>query len=450
MKEWSQRYPVAEPSDDWREGSWTVDCSCGVTFDDGEEMVSCDECGVWVHTRCSGYVRGEASFACHYCKAAARRLRFASGSASASAVGPHRRRLWAGIPLEDRVHVQGVPGGDPYLFGDLSSVFSSQLWRCTGYVPKKINFRYREFPCWEEEGKEGEENENPANRGADVQFSFSEKIIPYITVKKFDEDAKEEEANILLRSCRAKGARGLQVFGQANLDKKRKEEPGEAEDHGAKKKARTSPDKISFYAGQSEMKRSNTMKIQVKLETPDRLKTVNDESNLKMNLASQGGVSDSRKESSIDQVRGRAIYCFKQPKDESNFEGCIDKLLAIDKELALLLYQGLNSSHRVPRMPRVWQAAGLQPTSTIDSVQRKGRSFGVPKEKQSRCNERCYLQFSDLNGENRERGRMLGQKYQQSPDDLTIILASGEGGKSDLFSSFEVSEQTWSSPGDVP
>ena len=51
-----------------------------------------------------------------------------------------------------------------------------------------------------------------------------------------------------------------------------------------------------------QMKRSNTMKIQVKLETPDRLKTVNDESNLKMNLASQGGVSDSRKESSIDQV----------------------------------------------------------------------------------------------------------------------------------------------------
>ncbi|RWW89878.1 hypothetical protein BHE74_00001028 [Ensete ventricosum] len=278
MKECSQRYPVAEPSDDWREGSWTVDCSCGVTFDDGEEMVSCDECGVWVHTRCSGYVRGEASFACHYCKAAARRLRFASGppltlpddadetevarllaelptkiepclserplQASASAVGPHRRRLWAGIPLEDRVHVQGVPGGDPYVFGDLSSVFSSQLWRCTGYVPKKINFRYREFPCWEEEGKEGEVIENLANRGADVQFSFSEKIIPYITVKNFDEDAKEEEAKILLRSCRAKGARGLQVFGQANLDKKRKEEPGEAEDQGGKKQARISSDKI--------------------------------------------------------------------------------------------------------------------------------------------------------------------------------------------------------------
>lgn len=31
----------------------------------------------------------------------------------------------------------------------------------------------------------------------------------------------------------------------------------------------------------------------------------------------------------VYQVRGRAIYCFKQPKDESNFEGCIDKLLAM-------------------------------------------------------------------------------------------------------------------------
>ncbi|URE31116.1 hypothetical protein MUK42_13051 [Musa troglodytarum] len=43
--------------------------------------------------------------------------------------------------------------------------------------------------------------------------------------------------------------------------------------------------------------------------------------------------------------------------------------------------------------------------------------------------------------ENREMGRMLGQKYQQSPDDLTIILASGEGGKSDPFSSFEVEKR---------
>lgn len=57
------------PADDWVDGSWTVDCSCGVTFDDGEEMVSCDECSVWVHTRCARYVRGvHTSFSCHRCR----------------------------------------------------------------------------------------------------------------------------------------------------------------------------------------------------------------------------------------------------------------------------------------------------------------------------------------------------------------------------------------------
>ncbi|AQK50385.1 hypothetical protein ZEAMMB73_Zm00001d049454 [Zea mays] len=30
--------PAPNPTDDWVDGSWTVDCSCGVTFDDGEEM----------------------------------------------------------------------------------------------------------------------------------------------------------------------------------------------------------------------------------------------------------------------------------------------------------------------------------------------------------------------------------------------------------------------------
>jgi hypothetical protein len=41
--------PIPAPNriDDWVDGSWTVDCSCGVTFDEGEEMVSCDECSVW-------------------------------------------------------------------------------------------------------------------------------------------------------------------------------------------------------------------------------------------------------------------------------------------------------------------------------------------------------------------------------------------------------------------
>jgi uncharacterized C2H2 Zn-finger protein len=58
--------PAPNPTDDWVDGSWTVDCSCSVTFNDGEEMVSCDECSVWVHTRCARYVRGvHTSFSCH-------------------------------------------------------------------------------------------------------------------------------------------------------------------------------------------------------------------------------------------------------------------------------------------------------------------------------------------------------------------------------------------------
>eukprot|EP01018_Ginkgo_biloba_P023000 Gb_40045 [translate_table: standard] len=33
---------------------WTVDCSCGTREDDGEQMVACDNCEVWQHTRCVG------------------------------------------------------------------------------------------------------------------------------------------------------------------------------------------------------------------------------------------------------------------------------------------------------------------------------------------------------------------------------------------------------------
>ena len=35
---------------------WTVRCVCGTTDDDGERMISCDACGVWMHTRCVGIV----------------------------------------------------------------------------------------------------------------------------------------------------------------------------------------------------------------------------------------------------------------------------------------------------------------------------------------------------------------------------------------------------------
>ena len=35
---------------------WTVRCVCGTTDDDGERMIACDACEVWMHTRCVGIV----------------------------------------------------------------------------------------------------------------------------------------------------------------------------------------------------------------------------------------------------------------------------------------------------------------------------------------------------------------------------------------------------------
>ncbi|XP_020095372.1 flocculation protein FLO11 isoform X1 [Ananas comosus] len=198
---------AAEPSDDWGDGSWTVDCSCGVTFDDGEEMVSCDECGVWVHTRCARFVRGDPSFACHNCKPTSpSATAAAAGAAAADGGGDDNEeetevaqllaelptktafRRWGQVPREDRVHVQGPAlapapapapapalggGGDHALFGrGLSSVFTANLWRCAGYVPKKFGFRYREFPCWDEESQE-DGDRNASHSVADTLFSLS-------------------------------------------------------------------------------------------------------------------------------------------------------------------------------------------------------------------------------------------------------------------------------------
>ena len=199
MKGRSHRLPSSDPPEDWVDGSWTVDCVCGVNFDDGEEMVNCDECGVWVHTRCSHYVKGEKLFACDKCKSKNNRndseetevaqllvelptktMRMESSYGSNI---PARRpfRLWTDIPIEERVHVQGIPGGEPGLFEGLSSVFTPELWKCTGYVPKKFNFQYREFPCWDEkkevDAKIEEENENPVDKGAGVLFSLSKEAV---------------------------------------------------------------------------------------------------------------------------------------------------------------------------------------------------------------------------------------------------------------------------------
>ncbi|KAJ6301209.1 hypothetical protein OIU77_015508 [Salix suchowensis] len=199
-----------DPHEDWVDGSWTVDCVCGVNFDDGEEMVNCDDCGVWVHTRCSKYVKGEELFTCDKCKRRKKRgnsstnddsdetevaqllvelptktIRLENGGGGGGNVCPPKKglRLWTEIPMEERVHVQGIPGGDPALFSGFSKVFTPELWKCTGYVPKKFSFQYREFPCWDEKERKvenkrsEEENENMVDKGAGVLFSLSKESV---------------------------------------------------------------------------------------------------------------------------------------------------------------------------------------------------------------------------------------------------------------------------------
>ncbi|XP_051148527.1 uncharacterized protein LOC127263510 isoform X2 [Andrographis paniculata] len=193
MRSRSHRLQVSEPRhDDWVDGSWTVDCICGVNFDDGEEMVDCDECGVWVHTRCVRYVKSDKSFACDSCKSKSsanggggvrndseetevaeflvelptKTLMDNPNPATVSARRPFR--LWTDFPMEERVHVQGVPGGEPGLFSGvkLSSVFGPELWKSTGYVPKKFNFRYDEFAHLDPGGKVEEKKEDAGNSNA--------------------------------------------------------------------------------------------------------------------------------------------------------------------------------------------------------------------------------------------------------------------------------------------
>lgn len=50
---------------------WTVNCMCGARDDDGERMLACDKCKVWLHTRCAGIHDSEeapAKFFCESCR----------------------------------------------------------------------------------------------------------------------------------------------------------------------------------------------------------------------------------------------------------------------------------------------------------------------------------------------------------------------------------------------
>ncbi|CAH9106550.1 unnamed protein product [Cuscuta europaea] len=235
MKNRSHGMAMPNQQDDWGDGSWTVDCVCGVNFDDGEEMVNCDDCGVWVHTRCVGYVKSEKVFACDKCKnmncrndseeTEVAQLLVELPTKTLNMDNPFNPslpssqrpfRLWTGLPMEDKVHVQGIPGGDPALFpAKVSSIFGPQLWKCTGYVPKKFNFQYREFSHWdtevddEDNDKKGDVNNQTTadNNGAGVLFSLSKEnnfLAPVSNSNAGKSDLKDGKCDISLPSKQIK------------------------------------------------------------------------------------------------------------------------------------------------------------------------------------------------------------------------------------------------------
>nr|XP_034903796.1 uncharacterized protein LOC118040859 isoform X2 [Populus alba] len=291
-----QTHHQYESHEDWVDGSWTVDCVCGVNFDDGEEMVNCDDCGVWVHTRCSKYVKGEELFTCDKCKRRKNRgnssnnddseetevaqllvelptktIRLENGGGGD--VGPQRKglRLWTEIPMEERVHVQGIPGGDPGLFSGVSKVFTPELWKCTGYVPKKFSFQYREFPCWDEKerkvkkkSEEENDNENMVDKGAGVLFSLSKESVLGMPVtdlgdrrgrdegggyerKVYSREMKKwesEDGEVRGATFAVKRERSVLRSVVAHSGKRKKEDLGMAKDRSVKKKARTAEKEV--------------------------------------------------------------------------------------------------------------------------------------------------------------------------------------------------------------
>ncbi|KAA8526080.1 hypothetical protein F0562_007820 [Nyssa sinensis] len=256
MRNRTHRLPTSDPPDDWVDGSWTVDCICGVNFDDGEEMVNCDECGVWVHTRCSRYVKSEKSFACDKCKSKNSKNDSEETEVAQLLVElptktprmdnpypsncPPRQpfRLWTDIPIEERVHVQGIPGGDPAIFGGL------------------------EFPCWdgkqELDARIKEDHENSIDKGAGVLFSLSkENVLPTPVATLVGMKRQVEEGVVVrlapLKDVKKGGGEDLGIRCPQNgvkkersllhpfvihSGKRKKEDLGSSKDRSGKKKAR--------------------------------------------------------------------------------------------------------------------------------------------------------------------------------------------------------------------
>eukprot|EP00898_Chlorokybus_atmophyticus_P007994 jgi/Chlat1/8196/Chrsp76S07628 len=107
--------------------SWTVACPCGVDYDDGEEMIECDECNVWVHTACARVDPTRCgTFRCARCRGVPDTplglKREHEGGRGDSDEGGGERALKQGTPQRT-----------------ISRTFSSQLWKSTGLVPKSVS-----------------------------------------------------------------------------------------------------------------------------------------------------------------------------------------------------------------------------------------------------------------------------------------------------------------------
>ncbi|GLJ42510.1 hypothetical protein SUGI_0881180 [Cryptomeria japonica] len=134
-----------------------VDCSYDVNYKDKEEMVNYDECGSWVHTKCSSFVKGEASLAYDKCKIIKKHRNQETEEIEVAQLLtelPTKTMqmdyfpvlappLFPDLPKDDRVHVQGLPTDDSSFKG--LGIFPPQLWKCTGYVPKSLNFNTGSF-----------------------------------------------------------------------------------------------------------------------------------------------------------------------------------------------------------------------------------------------------------------------------------------------------------------
>ena len=85
---------------------WTVRCVCGTTDDDGERMIACDACEVWMHTRCVGIVDSAGTprrWTCLDCEAEAAKAAKAakaSGGKSSKNAEPAKKKPQPPPPVE--------------------------------------------------------------------------------------------------------------------------------------------------------------------------------------------------------------------------------------------------------------------------------------------------------------------------------------------------------------